>query len=160
MRPKLKSRNNATVSPRAGLTLPDSGDLPTASEAYANQFRVSDGVPYFCDGTQWVCLLRDLTQSATIASGAVTLTGPWVGLLTLDTESAAASDDLDTISGGTSGQRIALRASDNARTVVAKDSTGNLRLSGDFNLNHSRDTLTLIFADPNWLQLANADNEA
>lgn len=65
MKPKLKSRNNATVAPRAGFLIPESGALPTASDAYAGHLRRSDGVLYASDGNAWHPL------------GPVVTVGPW-----------------------------------------------------------------------------------
>ncbi len=63
----------------------------------------------------------------TIAAGVVTVTK---GYHRVDTEADAASDDLDTINGGVDGEMLILRAENDARTVVLKDSTGNLALNG------------------------------
>ena len=93
----------------------------------------------------------------TIASGAVTATRSYH---TIDTESDGASDDLDTISGGIEGYILVIRAVNDARTVVAKDATGNLQLSGDITLDNSQDTLTLIFDGTHWLELMHSDNGA
>jgi hypothetical protein len=49
-------------------------------------------------------------------------------------------------------------AANSARTVVAKDGTGNLRLNGDFSLDHQNDTLTLIHNGSNWLEVSRSDN--
>jgi hypothetical protein len=143
MKPKFTSRNSATVAPRAGFVIPESGDLPTAGDAYAGQTR---------------CLVTGISQSATIAAGVVTLDGPWVSLLMVDTESAAASDDLDTISGGTEGQRLTLNPVNAARTVVVKDGTGNLRTAGDHSMDHAQDTVTLVFSGSAWLESGRANN--
>ena len=158
MKPKFTSRNSATIAPRAGFVIPESGDLPTAGDAYAGQTRLSGGYPYFCDGTAWRCLVTGISQSATIAAGVVTLDGPWVSLLMVDTESAAASDDLDTISGGTEGQRVTLNPVNAARTVVVKDGTGNLRTAGDHSMDHAQDTTTLVFSGSAWLEAGRANN--
>ena len=101
-------------------------------------------------------------QSATIASGVVTVSGPGVTLLTVDTEAAAASDDLVTINGGTAGHRITLVAANTARTVVVK-STGNIDLStagGDFDLDSNVDTITLVYsaAASMWLETSRSAN--
>jgi hypothetical protein len=50
-------------------------------------------------------------------------------------------------------------AANSARTVVAKDATGNLRLNGDFSLDHQNDTLTLIYNGTNWLEVSRSDNQ-
>jgi hypothetical protein len=91
----------------------------------------------------------------TIASGAVTITQ---GFHTIDTESDAASDDLDTISGGTTGQLLVVKAADDARSVVAKGGTGNLRLAGDFTLDDTDDSLSLLYDGSNWIEIARSDN--
>jgi hypothetical protein len=92
----------------------------------------------------------------TIASGAVTATGSFHGI---DTEGDAATDDLDTINGGEDGMYLIIVAQNSARTVVAKDGTGNLRLNGDFSLDHQNDTLTLIYNGSNWLEVSRSDNQ-
>lgn len=91
----------------------------------------------------------------TIATGAVTATN---GLHAIDTEAAAATDDLDTINGGTAGMTLILRAGSSTRDVVCKNGTGNLRLAGDFTLSHTDDRLVLISDGVNWFELSRADN--
>jgi hypothetical protein len=103
------------------------------------------------------------TQQVAIASGAVSVdtVGTNFIYLEVDTESAAASDDLDTISGGRHGQLLLVKAYDNARTVVVKDSTGNLALSADMSLSHVTDTLLLISSGGTvWRELSRSDNAA
>ena len=98
-------------------------------------------------------------QEVTISGGVITITQ---GYVTVDTEGDAATDDLDTISAPTldASAIIVLRASSNARTVVLKDGTGNLRLAGDFSLDHNRDTITLIGTGGLWYELSRSDNDA
>jgi hypothetical protein len=93
----------------------------------------------------------------TIAAGAVTVTN---GLHSIDTEAAAATDDLDTISGGTAGMILILRAASSTRDVVVKDGTGNLRLAGDFTLSHADDRLVLLDSGASWMELSRSDNTA
>lgn len=82
----------------------------------------------------------------TIATGAISVTKSYHRLAT---EAAAATDDLDTISGGTEGMLLTLRANNAARTIVVKHATGNIRLDGsvDFSLDNTLDTITLIYDD-------------
>src|SRR3990167_2150517 len=69
----------------------------------------------------------------TIAGGLITLNGyDQIRVLLVDTESDAATDDLDKIDGGVYGDIIICRAADDARSVVFKDAVENLRLAGDF----------------------------
>lgn len=67
----------------------------------------------------------------TIASGVITVTH---SRHSVDTESSAASDDLDTISGGVDGQWLVLRTVNNGRDTVVKHGTGNISLAGSADL--------------------------
>lgn len=80
---------------------------------------------------------------------------------TVDTEGAAASDNLDTINatGLTGAGLVILRAESSGRTIVLKDGTGNLRLAGDFSLDHSRDTITLFGLGGTWYEISRSDND-
>ena len=101
--------------------------------------------------------------SLTIATGVITAglaaAAAWYSV---DTEAAAASDDLDTINGGATGDLICLKAANSARTVVAKHATGNLQLNGsaDFNLDNANDVLVLIYDGTNFLEIARSSNGA
>ena len=64
----------------------------------------------------------------TISAGVITTTK---ARHTIDTESDAASDDLDTISGVSDGEMIFVSAADGARTVVLKDGSGNITCATD-----------------------------
>lgn len=107
----------------------------------------------------------------TIAAGVISLdwSSYWLNaaiehpsFITVDTEAAAATDDLDTINGTgvRNGQVIVLQAANSARTVVAKDGTGNLRLAGDMTLDNAEDTLTLIRRSTTWCEMARSNNGA
>jgi hypothetical protein len=65
----------------------------------------------------------DAATELTIAAGAITVTQNYH---TVDTQSDAASDDLDTISGGTAGMWVIIRAADGARSVVIKHGVDNI----------------------------------
>jgi len=95
------------------------------------------------------------SSELTVASGVVTATGSHHFI---DTEADAASDDLDTINGGTAGDILLLRSANNSRDPTLKDGSGNLRISGDFTLTNSQDTITLLFDGSNWLELSRSDN--
>tara|TARA_R100001463_G_scaffold829_2_gene3764 strand:+ start:458 stop:874 length:417 start_codon:yes stop_codon:yes gene_type:complete len=92
----------------------------------------------------------------TIASGVITVTNSYH---TVDTESDASSDDLDTINGGEEGMQLVLRADNSGRTVVVKDATGNIFLDGgsDFSLDHKTDTIHLMYASNNWREIGRAN---
>ena len=91
----------------------------------------------------------------TIATGAVTATQT---THTIDTEGATASDDLDTINGGTEGDILIITSANNARTVVVKDATGNINCAGDFSMTDTRDYMCLISRDGNWYETSRSDN--
>lgn len=91
----------------------------------------------------------------TIASGAVTKIRSFH---TIDTEGDAASDNLDTISGGAEGDILTIKAVTGARVVTVRDSVGNIILEGDCVLNSNWDTLTLIHDGTNWIELARSNN--
>lgn len=97
------------------------------------------------------------SSELTIAAGAVTATKSYH---TIDTESDAASDDLDTISGGRAGQMLIVQANNSARSVVLKDGTGNLKLSGDITLDNAEDTATLVSDGTSWYLIATSNNGA
>jgi parallel beta-helix repeat protein len=103
---------------------------------------------------------RPVVPTYTIDTGAFTLLGDIDVPIIINTEASAASDDLDTISGGRDGQIIMLQALDDGRTVVCKDGTGNLRLAGDFSLTHTDDSITLQFFGSVWRELARTDSAA
>lgn len=97
----------------------------------------------------------------TIASGSVTAPRRYGATVRIDTEGAAATDDLDTIAvqdGGQIGFTLVLGAASAARVVTVKDGTGNLRLAGDFVMNSTDDRLLLIFNGTNWVELSRSDN--
>lgn len=94
-----------------------------------------------------------VAQLATIATGAFTLTK---GYMKVDTESAAASDDLDTINGGVEGMHLMLRPVSGARTIVLKHNTGNIICDGavDLPLADTTDFALLFYANSKWTVVA------
>ena len=95
-----------------------------------------------------------------ITSGAIT---PYSRDIRINTESSAASDDLDTINLTDSIKTgvLVLRAQDNSRTVNVKDGTGNIQLAGgDFALNNLQDRLVLEYDNNNsyFVELSRSDN--
>ena len=91
----------------------------------------------------------------TISGGAITITS---SKHTVDTQGEAATDDLVTINGGIDGQQLIITTENSSRTVVVKDGTGNLRLDGDFTMDHTQDVLVLLYSQPNWIEIARSDN--
>lgn len=90
----------------------------------------------------------------TVSSGAITATQV---LHTVDTESDAASDDLDTITAQVGdGEIIVLFAENASRVVTLKHGTGNITMvdSSDFALDSAAKSITLIHKDSTWYELA------
>lgn len=84
----------------------------------------------------------------TVAAGAVTRTRT---NHTVDTESDAATDDLDTISGGTNGDVLYLWLADAARVVTVKHGVANIRTTDGQDIELSADgPLLLIRGATNW----------
>lgn len=94
-------------------------------------------------------------RSATMSSGAITITGA-SQYVVVGTEGSAALDTLTTINGGQRGQLITIRSAANARDVTVAQ-TGNIRLVTDFTLDAARDSLTLGFDGTNWIEVSRAD---
>lgn len=112
----------------------------------------------YTDGSLGLFALKD-GGTKTIAAGAISV-GSYSSY-SVDTEGAAATDDLDTITGGSLfNQVLILRAANSARDVVLKDGTGNLRLAGDFTLTHSQDRIQLLWDGSSWVEMSRSDNTA
>ena len=88
-------------------------------------FCVNDGVDILCLNPSSLPILSGSATALTIASGVVTLTNNSSSYV-LDTEGAAATDDLDTINGGQDGQIVILNSANAARNVVVKHNIGNI----------------------------------
>lgn len=89
----------------------------------------------------------------TIASGVI---APNQAHHTVDTQGDAASDDLDTIDATnfTEGDIIILRPESDARTIVLKHNTGNIKLTGgDLTLDDNYDTATLMWTGLVWIKV-------
>lgn len=122
----------------------------TAADTRAEKMRVaSDG------RVSIVNRLGFTRQEATIASGAITVTGT---SMILDTEGGAASDDLDTINGCTRGDIFVFYGTNNGRDITYKDDTGNLRLAGDFVAANANHTITLICEGTDLLEISRSAN--
>jgi len=93
----------------------------------------------------------------TIASGGVTVTQPYHKI---DTESDAASDDLDTITAAVgAGEIIILFAENDARTVVVKNGTGNILTADgeDYSIDSDDKSIVLLYDGTNWKELSHTD---
>lgn len=91
----------------------------------------------------------------TIASGAITATQTYVQV---DTEAAAATDDLDTINGGEPGDLLVVRSLTSGRDPTLIEG-GNLILAGSFTLSDVRDVIVLVKrTSTEWVEVCRSDN--
>jgi hypothetical protein len=148
------------IAPQNILVGNEAGDVTIGNKAHSGKLNVTledaGGTPQTLiigdpdiptiEIEKFLTLSRD---SATISGGVITATSSY---MRIDTEGAAASDDLDTISGVTkSGTILILQANNDARTVVVKHGTDNILNSGaaDISLDHSADKILLIYDGSN-----------
>lgn len=128
-------------------------NLALADSAGNSQLLVGTG---FATANNKFLLAR---STLTIAAGAVTATKT---RHYIDTEAAAAADDLDTITTTSDGELLVLSSVNAARVVTVKNNTGNIRLAGgaDFVLDSPFDQLTLIYdsTQSRWCELARSSN--
>jgi hypothetical protein len=105
-------------------------------------------------------------EQVTISGGVATVFNSLVTTVRIDTEGGAASDDLNTltIAGAKEGKQVTLTSVANARDIVLKHATGNLRLNGsaDFTLTHSLDRWTCSYSLSNtaYAETGRGDNAA
>lgn len=107
------------------------------------------------NGSNWIVLPNHLSatgftwQAGTISSGALTYTSSY---MSVDTEASAATDDLDTISGGVFGSILILSTSNNSRDVVIKHNTGNINTpnGADITLDASNKFVILVYNSATW----------
>jgi len=97
-------------------------------------------------------------EALTIATGAITLTGSanTYTCHSIDTESAAASDDLTTLN-CTAGSKHMIFAADSTRTVVVKDGSGVL-VQADFSMDNVEDVMTVYCSASNTVKEVSRSN--
>jgi hypothetical protein len=99
-------------------------------------------------------------RELTIAAGVITVRRGDSYIL-VDTEADAATDNLDTINGGTEGQVIVFRSYAEARDPTLTDAVGNMQLAGgNFTLNGTVDHIMLIcrVGGTAWAELSRSNN--
>jgi len=101
-------------------------------------------------------LIRGDGGTLTIASGSIT---PTHTFHLVDTEGAAATDDLTTIAvtNGVTGDILVLRPASGARDVVVKDGSP-IRCAGDFTMDSGDDTFTCVQSSGVFFELARSNN--
>lgn len=139
-----------------------SSDAPAAPAGYLRIQAKTDGSIHFVDENGlrvgpvlFAPLIVPAATELTIGTGEIT---PTVMHHTVDTESDAASDDLDTITAPTAFpifNILIIRPADDARSVVVKHNTGNIVLSGgaDITLDDLTDHILLFYDGTQWVNL-------
>lgn len=142
------------VKQSAAPAVPVAGDLRITAR--------TDGSIYFTDEDgvtvgpiAFFPFIIPTQTELTIATGVITPTNMHHSV---DTESDAASDDLDTITAPTSFpifNMLIIRPADDARSVVVKHNTGNIILSGgaDITLDDITDHILLFYDGTQWVNL-------
>jgi hypothetical protein len=93
-------------------------------------------------------------SSLTISGGVVTATK---SNHTIAGEGAL-PDNLDTINGGTDGDVLVLRAANVLEAITVKDGTGNINCAGDFTMDQTLDTITLMHNGSTWVEISRSNN--
>jgi hypothetical protein len=140
-----------------------SGDAERLAVGTANQVLTSDGTDaaWSSDAT-----LDDLTinnklntqsNAATISSGAITYSGAY---MVVDTEGAASSDTLDTISGGSVGDIVIISTANSARDIIIPHNSGNIlsRTGTSTTLSDANDRVAYEFDGSKWQSLFRSVN--
>ncbi len=137
-------------------------DPPAAPTGYLRFTASTDGNFYLTDDAGltvgpilFAPMIVPASTELTISSGVI---APGLMYHTVDTESDAASDDLDTITAPTAFpvfNMLILRPADDARTIVVKHGIDNIVLSGgaDITLDDVTDHLLLFYDVTQWVNL-------
>lgn len=152
-----------TTTPLADLTVPTQRQLDAAN--FWNSRICYDFLSNLLIGVQGLAgaggtqadLIFDPATTLTIATGAIVVAQ---GSHKVDTEGAAASDDLDTITGGTAEEELFLRPANAARTVVIKHGIGADKIAcpgaADISLAEATDWAALMYNGTQWVVLASS----
>jgi len=129
------------------------------------EFATNNTVALKIDNAQDATFSGDVAVSGFINVGSTTTLTVVAGSITptqtshmVDTEAAAATDDLTNIAAGTDGDILILSTVANARTVVVKDGVGSIRCAGDFTMDSNTDYIQLIYRNAVWNELTRSNN--
>ncbi len=134
-----------------------SNDVRTVLETKTNLETIRDAISTMVGGA----LEEDLTIATAIITPTTRDSG---GCLNVDTESAASTDDLETIAQTNThdGQNLFLRAADGSRTVVVKDAIGGTGQiltmdSQDFDLDDADKWIWLRRVGTSWIEVSRSN---
>tara|TARA_R100001082_G_scaffold2385_1_gene2089 strand:+ start:1314 stop:4013 length:2700 start_codon:yes stop_codon:yes gene_type:complete len=154
----IEELGTSTTGTATRLFIGDSTNMPDENPTSGGYLYTESGALKFRGSGGAITQIGNIdTGELTIASGVITITGSYH---TVDTESDAGTDNLDTINGGIAGNIVTLTAVNSARSVVLTES-GNIKLGASTRtLDNLEDTITLVYNGSNWLEIAFADNGA
>lgn len=139
--------NSSYSAPNTTVTVTlDSGSLDsTLSEVAINSASIgTSGLALLAADNSFTGKIRFPDDGElTISSGAVTVTGVYH---TVDTESDAATDNLDTINGGSDGQILILQTENSSRDVILTTSGNIVSPNGNVTLASTSDSVTLVYS--------------
>jgi len=98
------------------------------------------------NGVQGFYAQKWLNDTKTLASDILDLTGKPRALV-IDTEGAASTDNLSTISNGTAYQQLWIKAANAGRVITLKHNVGNIKLNGLTDITLSSQGWILLFYD-------------
>jgi hypothetical protein len=144
----------------SGVGVSDHGLLDGLADDDHTQYLRTNGARA-CTGIQELLGIKlTAPTELTISSGAVTATR---SAHRIDTQSNAASDDLDTITPATgAGDLLILVPEDDTRTVVLKNGTGNIRTfdGNDITLDSDDHWALLFYVGTRWVAMSNSGGGA
>ena len=145
--------------PAAAPTITAGSGVPDAAEPNGSIYCRTNGTIYLRQADAWSALtgsslttvIGAAATTKTIAAGSIAITQL---SHKVDTEAAAASDDLDSITGGSAEQLLLVRAANAARTVVLKHAIGANKIStpgaADISLAEATDWALLAHNGTQW----------
>jgi hypothetical protein len=157
----LTLRGNGATSTRDVILRSGTGNLVLKQDYRINLLSDSRMTLIYQNGF-WYELARtydDAVQQYTILSGVITVpTATAYSLVFIVSEGGAATDDLNTINGGIDGQLMTFVTTTSAQDITFKNNVDNLRLAGDFTLDTSLKTITLVKRGSLWYETCRSSN--
>jgi len=140
------------------LSAGSSGQAYSAATVNAAINQQKTNIENVVNGIQGFDALLWNNGTATLASDTLSLASKPRALV-IDTEGAAATDNLSTISNGTAYQQIWLKATNSGRVITVKHNVGNIKLWSGNDMALSSTTWLMLFYDgTQWTDIALAPN--
>lgn len=148
---------NGDVQVTGGAIIPGSGGIDWRAGVGVTAVMTADssGIVISDGGISVDGFIRPGGSAQTISGGVITATTTQT---TVDTQAAAATDDLDTINGGTTGDIIIIHTINSAHDVVIRDGVGNISCPANRTLSHVDDMWMGMYNGARWVEISYADN--